>query len=373
MTEPITAEIVESQALAVRTSQEVGLFGTQDPSQVIGKAKVVAQALKDVIVKQGLVSKIQGKEYPRCEAWTLLGTMLGVFPVLVWSKPVEGGWEARVEARTKDGAIIGAAEAQCLRAERNWANRDDFALRSMAQTRATAKCLRMPLGFVMSLSGFEVTPAEEMVADHPHAQAPVTPAPQPSAEPKPAVTSTRFPTDAYRTKMISDLKAALGDDNRAIVTEYFQKCSQLLPTEEVEDLPLRFVPATKEQMLALHSRITGFAAGEQAAPAFDPHEEPDKPKAKPTIQPDQPKGKCLHGQIAVVGVKTGKSKKGNPWTLYGIKIGEQWVNTFDTRIGSFAQEYTEVDSITLYYEEDDKGKKATCLVLPDGTRIESED
>lgn len=167
MTEPITAEVVESQALAVRPSQEVGLFGTQDPSQVIGKAKVVAQALKDVIVKQGLVSKIQGKEYPRCEAWTLLGTMLGVFPVLVWSKPVDGGWEARVEARTKDGAIIGAAEAQCLRAERNWANRDDFALRSMAQTRATAKCLRMPLGFVMSLSGFEVTPAEEMVADHP--------------------------------------------------------------------------------------------------------------------------------------------------------------------------------------------------------------
>ena len=40
--------------------------------------------------------------------------------------------------------------------------RDDYALRSMAQTRATSKALRQPLGFVMSLAGFDPTPAEEM-------------------------------------------------------------------------------------------------------------------------------------------------------------------------------------------------------------------
>lgn len=307
---PIEAEVIGehssgTQALVVRPSQEVspGLFGTQDPAAVIGKAEVVARALKDVIVKQGLVSRISGKEYPRCEAWTLLGTMLGVFPVLVWSKPVDGGWEARVEARTKDGAVIGAAEAQCLKSERNWANRDDFALRSMAQTRATAKCLRMPLGFVMSLSGFEVTPAEEMVSDHPVRNAlepkkgcpdttqPLKTPPSPSKAQEKAIP---FPTEDSRRKMINALKANPGEPNREIVTEYFLKLenpAQLMPNESLEDLPLRFVPATTGQMRALLQKIAEFGdQGLPASAAFPPHPEPDKPAPQPEKPaPETPK------------------------------------------------------------------------------------
>src|SRR6186713_737514 len=118
-----------SELVPYQPPQSPSLFGTADPVEVVARASRVAASLKEVIKAQGLISKIQGKEYPRCEAWTLLGTMLGVFPVLVWSRPVEGGWEARVEARTRDGAIVGAAEAQCLKTERNWRDRDDFALR----------------------------------------------------------------------------------------------------------------------------------------------------------------------------------------------------------------------------------------------------
>ena len=50
----------------------------------------------------------------------------------------------------------------CSRGERTWAKRDDYALRSMAQTRAISKAMRGPLGFVMTLAGFEATPLEEM-------------------------------------------------------------------------------------------------------------------------------------------------------------------------------------------------------------------
>lgn len=184
MNETIEAEVVTAQALAVREpeeKQQVSLFRTDDPSQIITNATNVASSLKAVIQKQGLISRISGKEYPRCEAWTLLGTMLGVFPILCWSRQVEGGWEARVEAKTLAGAIIGAAEAQCLKTERNWSNRDDFALRSMAQTRATAKALRMPLGFVMTLAGYQPTPAEEMVSEEIE-----LPAPKPVVKPVPA-------------------------------------------------------------------------------------------------------------------------------------------------------------------------------------------
>lgn len=274
---PIEVESVpKTEALAVRQSQAIspGLFGTQDPSIVIERAKSVAQSLKDVIVKQGLVKKIQGKEYPKCEAWTLLGTMLGVFPVLCWSRPIGGGWEARVEARTKDGSIVGAAEAECLKSESNWSNRDDFALRSMAQTRATAKCLRMPLGFVMSLSGFQPTPAEEMVADHPHKPEPKPPRAPAASKPAP------FPTAESRTKMIAQLEAGPGEPNRDFITEFFRKLTWLAPFEkQLEDLELRYVPSTMGEMRQLSEKLSEFGNGEQISAPYNPHDEPGKATA----------------------------------------------------------------------------------------------
>jgi hypothetical protein len=325
------AEIVpESQALAIRQPQEVapvGLFGTVEPVAVIEKASAVATALKGVIARQGLISKISGKEYPRCEAWTLLGTMLGVFPVLCWSRAVEGGWEARVEAKTRSGDVVGAAEAQCLRGERNWKDRDDFALRSMAQTRATAKCLRMPLGFVMTLAGYEATPAEEMgyqptheaPRPAPRAAAPPASAPPPAAKPAaPALSPTVAPapaapkaaTASYRAKMIENLKAGVGQPNRPIVTEYFEKIDQLIPGESLESLELRFVPSTAEQMNALADKLAGFGNGEQAARAFVPGEIGAAPASAPApvATPKQPKDDEWWREIVVVVPRKGQKR-----------------------------------------------------------------
>jgi len=153
---------IESTAVTVVEPSPAALFGTTEPTEVIDRAGKVADALKSVIVRQKLTSNIQGKEYVRCEGWTLLGSMLGVYPVNVWTRETANGWEARVEARTRDGAVVGAAEAMCTKDEPRWKNADAYALRSMAQTRATSKALRMPLGFVMTLAGYEATPAEEM-------------------------------------------------------------------------------------------------------------------------------------------------------------------------------------------------------------------
>lgn len=138
------------------------LFATDDPVKIVDAATRVANALADVVRKQKLATRISGREHVRVEGWTLLGSMLGVFPVVVWTRELEDGWEARVEARTRDGATVGAAEAECRTSEKTWASRDSYALRSMAQTRATSKALRHPLGFVMTLAGFEATPLEEM-------------------------------------------------------------------------------------------------------------------------------------------------------------------------------------------------------------------
>ena len=162
----MTTESVDPKTgeITLKSEAAVGLWGTTDAVQVIQRASAIAGSLRDVLRQQKLTSNIQGKDYVRVEGWTLLGSMLGVFPVCVWSRPTDDGWEARVEARTLAGAVVGAAEASCTRSEDNWGDRDDYALRSMAQTRATSKALRLPLGFVVTMAGFEGTPAEEVPA-----------------------------------------------------------------------------------------------------------------------------------------------------------------------------------------------------------------
>lgn len=164
----IDAEVVGTD-LEVHDDPNVTLFRTADPVQVLQEATRTAEALKSVIQSQGLTSNIKGREHVKVEGWQTLGSMLGVTPVCAWTRSLGNGWEARVEARTLDGRLIGAAEAMCTRDEKTWRNRDDYALRSMAQTRATSKALASPLRFVVTLAGYEGTPAEEMTfAERPY-------------------------------------------------------------------------------------------------------------------------------------------------------------------------------------------------------------
>jgi len=325
------------------SASPANLFGAENAVAVVEKAGAVASALKDVVRKQGLISKISGKEYPRCEAWTLLGTMLGIFPVLQWTRKLDDGWEARVEAKTRDGAIVGAAEAQCLRGEKNWSNRDDFALRSMAQTRATAKALRMPLGFVMTLAGYEATPAEEMAFTQEPPQnarqtAPAaSKAPEPTkAKPKPSE-APQMPTEATR-------KWALGEIEKAglmeLFPEWLEAAGMIMPGENLADWPLMWVPASKAQMETVIAKVKAFSQGLPAEKPFTAHgaekfvaaSEPQS-AAEPEIDPSW---LIAQGKIEVVNLKEGKSAKG-PWSLWGIKIGQDWFNSFSNSIGHAAQ------------------------------------
>lgn len=140
----------------------VTLFGTDNPATIVERASGIASALADVIDRRNLYTKIQGRAHVQVEGWTLLGSMLGVFAEVEWSHPLDNGWEARAVARTLNGNVVGAAEAMCTRAERTWSGRDEYAIRSMAQTRAVSKALRLPLGFIIELAGYSATPAEEL-------------------------------------------------------------------------------------------------------------------------------------------------------------------------------------------------------------------
>jgi hypothetical protein len=121
----------------------------------------------DVVRSQKLAVKIRGREFLTVEAWTTLGALKGVHAAIVWTKPNESGDGiiARAEARTLDGALVGAAEAECSRVETKWKTSDPYQLRSMASTRAISRALQAPLRHIAVLAGYEGAAAEEIPSE----------------------------------------------------------------------------------------------------------------------------------------------------------------------------------------------------------------
>src|SRR5262249_23258815 len=150
--ETITAELVPFDDPAATT-----IFRTSDPAIALDRMTEVSKLLFRVVEDRKLYALIGGRKHLLVSAWTTLGAMLGLFPITTWTRLNEAGDGdlARVEVRTRDGQLVGAAEAECSRAERTWKNRDPFALRSMASTRATSRALRGPLEQVVVLAGYE--------------------------------------------------------------------------------------------------------------------------------------------------------------------------------------------------------------------------
>lgn len=167
--EPVKAELVPVDAMIVDDDAPVPttLFHTSDPDVALERMSRIARKLVDVVDDRRLYATIRGHRHITAEGWSTLGAMCGVVPVVVWTKPNESGDGilARVEARTLDGRVVGAAESECSRAETRWRDADAYAIRSMAQTRAIGRALRAPLGQIVVLAGYQPAAAEEMPGD----------------------------------------------------------------------------------------------------------------------------------------------------------------------------------------------------------------
>lgn len=131
-------------------------------------------------------ANIQGKDYPTVQWWTTVGASLGMFPYEVRSEKIvdEKGnmaYESFVEVR-RNGLAITSASAICSTSEPLWRNRDEYAVKSMATTRATAKAYRLGLSFLAVMAGLEATPAEEMPRDGGYFNRTERPAPPPISD-----------------------------------------------------------------------------------------------------------------------------------------------------------------------------------------------
>jgi len=142
---------------------------SNDPEQAFLEAQRIVNVVAQRCTGPGYLVNIRGKQYPKIEWWTTVSASLGLFPRTVYAKRLdrddEVAYEARVEVH-RNGVVIAAGEAMCSNLEQRWRNADEYAVKSMAITRASGKAYRIPLSFLAVMAGLEATPAEEIPTDN---------------------------------------------------------------------------------------------------------------------------------------------------------------------------------------------------------------
>lgn len=149
-------------------TQEKSLSTKEDNFDLAKPSDIMefANNLKSIIVEKKLYVNIRGKNYPLVEGWQIAGAFTGTFPIVEKVENLSEGnnykYRAEVSLRDKDGNKVGYGVAICTNREAGKTGFDEYAVASMAQTRAVGKAFRMKLGWLLKIAGYEATPAEEM-------------------------------------------------------------------------------------------------------------------------------------------------------------------------------------------------------------------
>jgi hypothetical protein len=130
------------------------------------KSLELAGTLTKFIKERNLTSNIKGKDFVQVDGWQFAGSQLGIVPILTslenQSNEKEYKYRAEVDlVRLTDGMKVGKGIAICSNKESTKKNFEEYAIASMAQTRAEGKAFRMFLSWLIKAAGFEATPAEE--------------------------------------------------------------------------------------------------------------------------------------------------------------------------------------------------------------------
>ena len=147
----------------------------------------LSNELSKLIREKGLSSNIQGKQFVNVEGWQFAGASLGLMPIITETKDLSNEttikYMATCEVRNiNTGAVVATGIALCSNSEKTKRYFDEYAILSMAQTRAIGKAYRNLLAWLMKAAGFEATPAEEMDFTHEEPKKPSKPVQEVVAE-----------------------------------------------------------------------------------------------------------------------------------------------------------------------------------------------
>jgi len=142
---------------------KVESFDISRSDETLDLAKDLAKFIKD----NKLTTNVQGKEFVNVEGWQYAGSRLGIVPIVEHvinvSSPEELKYQAKVTLfDLRHQTTVGAGFAVCSNKESGKKFYQEFAIMSMAQTRAIGKAYRNCLAWIIRAAGYEPTPAEEM-------------------------------------------------------------------------------------------------------------------------------------------------------------------------------------------------------------------
>ena len=196
---------------------KVESFDIARSDETLDLAKDLAKFIKD----NKLTTNVQGKEFVNVEGWQYAGSRLGIVPIVEHVINVSSETELKYQAKVtlwdlRHGVTVGAGFAVCSNKESGKKFFQEFAIMSMAQTRAIGKAYRNILAWIIRAAGYEPTPAEEMdyntntpaAAPQVQAAAPlpamqVVPAEAPAAaEAAPAPAPVQYATAAHKEEII---------------------------------------------------------------------------------------------------------------------------------------------------------------------------
>ena len=180
-----------------------------DPTALHRRSIEIANAVREGVLGQTI--EIQGKKYIQSPGWAMMANAFG-FVVSGGEVKKEGeGFVAKAYLKRVDnGIVVAEAEGFCDRTESRWKTAPEYALRSMAQTRAASKVCKMALASCVPLMGVKnlsVTPAEEV---------PEGGFPSSSSYAPVKIVSTPAPAPAPKLEIVEELKK---DFAEAIVRE----------------------------------------------------------------------------------------------------------------------------------------------------------
>jgi hypothetical protein len=152
---------------APATKRKVESYDISRSDETLQLATDVARFIKE----NKLFMNMQGKEYVNVEGWQYAGSRLGILPIVEELTNLSDGQEVKYQARVRllnlrNEQIIGSGFAICSNKEPGKKFFQEFAIASMAQTRAIGKAYRNILAWLIRAAGYDPTPAEEMEAFH---------------------------------------------------------------------------------------------------------------------------------------------------------------------------------------------------------------
>lgn len=294
MNDPINAEVVESQALAVRPIS--GLPTVQDLEQQFALAIRQRELLSEYIRKQLVPGKHFYQRGTQKPSLAKEGAEIILLPHnLAPDYEQTGGPDAppadgkpyqitvKCTLRRKGdptsfvGSGIGSAGSEKQKKDGTYIHRQEDKYLCHNATLKMAQKSAMIAATINSTAASEFFTQDIEEAEKPEAHPPPPPPPQP----KPAVTSTKLAikpkaaTDKTREWFISEI-----GDLREKATQFLIDLGWIMPNESLEEIPLRYVPVSKGEGSQLEAFKHNLGTWCQDGRAEKPY--PANPEPEPT-------------------------------------------------------------------------------------------